>query len=136
MKLLELHSGRLSPGAGLKPSQDGSDLVLTLLLHPAANTSPEEDLGVAQPELVLLQFDNVHHSLAGRLVVLGLGHGRRSQDVVSGFELWVANLVGEASTANGNTRKHTIALVLVHYEAWSVEKKLLTQFSNIFSQLI
>merc|ERR1719341_2300471 len=118
LQLLELHPGSLSTGAGLQPGKDGADLVLTLLLHPAANTSPEEDKGVSQPELFLVQLDNVHHSLGGSLVVLGLGHSCGSDDVVPSLELGIGKLVGESSTADGNTGEHTVALVLVHNQAW------------------
>merc|ERR1719447_1834213 len=50
LQLLELHPGRLATSTSLQPGEDGANLVLTLLLHPAANAGPEEDLGVSQPE--------------------------------------------------------------------------------------
>merc|ERR1712226_1534490 len=75
LELLELHPGGLSTGARLQPGEDGADLVLTLLLHPATNAGPEEDEGVAQPELLLVQLHNVHDGLGGSLVILGLGNG-------------------------------------------------------------
>merc|ERR1719334_57170 len=53
-QFLELHPGCLSTGTSLKPGQDGSNLVFPLLLHPATNTSPEEDLSVSKPELLLV----------------------------------------------------------------------------------
>merc|ERR1719341_1706007 len=118
LQLLELHPGSLSTGAGLQPGKDGADLVLTLLLHPAANAGPEEDQGVAQPELFLVQLDDVHHCLGSSLVVLGLGHSRGSDDVVPSLELGIGKLVGESSTADGDAGKHTVALVLVHNQAW------------------
>merc|ERR1719411_2300119 len=117
LQLLELHPGSLATSTGLQPSKDAADLVLTLLLHPAANAGPEEDEGVAQPELLLIQLDNVHHSLSGGLVVLGLGNGCCSDDVVPRLELRVGKLVGEASAADGNSSEHTVALVLVHHQA-------------------
>merc|ERR1719295_546108 len=100
LQLLELHPGGLATGTGLQPGKDRSNLVLALLLHPATNAGPEEDEGVAQPELLLVQLDDVHHSLSGGLVVLGL-------------ELRIGQLVGEASTADGDSGEHTVALVLV-----------------------
>merc|ERR1719192_1190828 len=72
----------------------------------ATNASPEEDEGVAKPVLLLVQLDDVHHSLGGGLVVLGLSHGRGTDDVVAGLELGIGELVGESSTADGNTGKH------------------------------
>merc|ERR1712076_162451 len=75
LELLELHPGGLSTGARLQPGKDGADLVLALLLHPAANAGPEEDESVAQPELLLVQLHNVHDGLGGSLVILGLGNG-------------------------------------------------------------
>merc|ERR1719278_1074286 len=117
LQLLELHPGGLSTSTRLQPGKDRADLVLTLLRHPAANASPEEDQGVAQPELLLVQLDNVHHGLGSSLVVLGLGHSRGSDDVVPGLELRIGKLVGEASTADSNSGKHTVALVLVHHQA-------------------
>merc|ERR1719430_612408 len=117
LQLLELHPGSLAASAGLQPGEDGTDLVLTLLLHPAANASPEEDQGVTQPVLLLVQLHDVHYSLGGSLVILGLGDSGGPDDVVAGLELGIGELVGEASTADGNTGKHTVALVLVHHEA-------------------
>ena len=152
LQLLELHPGSLATSTGLQPGKDAADLVLTLLLHPAANAGPEkvclkdfcpdglpeEDEGVAQPELLLIQLDDVHHSLSGGLVVLGLGNGCCSDDVVPRLELRVGKLVGEAScrekgnmshiifsgvcwelltAADGNSSEHTVALVLVHHQA-------------------
>merc|ERR1719175_405208 len=117
LQLLELHPGGLATGTGLQPGKDRSNLVLALLLHPATNASPEEDEGVAQPELLLVQLDDVHHSLSGGLVVLGLGNGSGSDDVVPSLELRIGQLVGEASTADGDSGEHTVALVLVHHQA-------------------
>ena len=97
LELLELHPGGLATGTGLKPGKDRANLVLALLLHPAANACPEEDQGVAQPELLLVKLDNVHHSLGGSLVVLGLGNSSGSNDVVPSLELGIGQLVGEAS---------------------------------------
>ena len=82
LQFLELHPGRLASGSSLQPGEDGADLVLSLLLHPATDAGPEEDLGVAEPVLVLVQLDDVHHSLASGLVVLRLGNSRSSDDVV------------------------------------------------------
>ena len=53
---------------------------------------PEEDLGVTQPELLLVQLDDVHHSSSGSLVVLGLGHCSSTQDVVACFKLRIVDL--------------------------------------------
>merc|ERR1719175_266699 len=93
LQLLELHPGGLATGTGLQPGKDRSNLVLALLLHPATNAGPEEDEGVAQPELLLVQLDDVHHSLSGGLVVLGLGNGSGSNDVVPSLELRIGQLV-------------------------------------------
>merc|ERR1719454_1634066 len=112
LQLLELHPGGLSTGTGLQPGKDRANLVLTLLFHPATDSGPEEDQGVAQPELLLVQLDDVHDSLSG-----GLGNGSGSNDVVPSLELGIGQLVGEASTADGDSGKHTVALVLVHHEA-------------------
>merc|ERR1719295_2534794 len=117
LQLLELHPGSLTASTGLQPGKDGADLVLTLLLHPATDAGPEEDKGVTQPELLLVQLDDVHHSLGGGLVILGLGDSGGSNDVVAGLELGIGELVGEASAADGNSGKHTVALVLVHHKA-------------------
>merc|ERR1719245_1428212 len=48
LKLLELHTGGFTSGSSLQPGKDGTDLVLTGLFHPTEDTSPEEDLGVAE----------------------------------------------------------------------------------------
>ena len=69
--------------------------VLADLLHVAENAGPEEDLGVTEPELLLLQLDGIEHSCSGALVVLGLRHGLGSQNVVPRLELRVGNFVGE-----------------------------------------
>merc|ERR1719173_201268 len=114
LQLRELHPGCLATSSGLEPGEHGADLVLTLLLHPATNSSPEEDLGVTETELLLVELDDVHDRLAGSLVILGLGHSLGSQDVVAGLELWVLQFVGESSPADGNTGEHAVALVLVH----------------------
>ena len=97
LELLELHPRSLSTSSCLQPGENRANLVLTLLLHPATDAGPEEDEGVSQPELLLVQLDNVHHSLSGSLVVLGLGNGGGADDVVSGLELRVGQLVGESS---------------------------------------
>ena len=93
----------------MKPGKDGADLELTLLLHPTTDSGPEEnpldfqqpevcyilpeeDLGVTQPELLLVQLDDVHHSSSGSLVVLGLGHCSSTQDVVACFKLRIVDL--------------------------------------------
>ena len=53
---------------------------------------PEEDLGVAKPEFVLVKFDNVHHCLGGGFVVLGLCDCGGSQNVVTLFEVRIKHL--------------------------------------------
>merc|ERR1719192_399123 len=125
LQLLELHPGRLASGTSLEPGKDGANLVLTLLLHPATNAGPEEDQSVAKPVLLLVQLHDVHDSLGGGLVVLGLGHGSSSDDVVPSLELGIGKLVGEASTADGNAGKDTVALVLVHHKAGLHTSRLL-----------
>merc|ERR1719153_780072 len=125
LQLLELHPGRLAASASLQPGKDGTDLVLTLLLHPAANAGPEEDLGVAQPELLLVQLDHLHDSSSSGLVVLGLGHSLGGDDVVARLELRVQHLVGEALPADGDAGEHTVTLVLVHNKAWLNTSRLL-----------
>merc|ERR1719500_1334078 len=117
LELLELHPGGLSTGTRLQPGKDGADLVLALLLHPATNAGPEEDEGVAQPELLLVQLHNVHDGLGGSLVILGLGNGGGADDVVPGLELGVGQLVGETGAADSNSSEDTVALVLVHHQA-------------------
>ena len=47
---------------------------------------------MTQPELLLVQLDDVHHSSSGSLVVLGLGHGSSAQDVVACFKLRIVDL--------------------------------------------
>merc|ERR1719192_1635334 len=64
-----------------------------------------------------LKKTRVCPSLSGSLVVLGLGNGGGADDVVSGLELRVGQLVGESSAADGDTSKDTVALVLVHHQA-------------------
>merc|ERR1712223_1813422 len=125
LQFLELHPGRLASGSSLQPGEDGADLVLSLLLHPATDAGPEEDLGVAEPVLVLVQLDDVHHSLASGLVVLRLGNSRSSDDVVPCLEIRIGQLVGEASTADSDSSKHTVALVLVHDKAGLHASRLL-----------
>merc|ERR1719500_2510315 len=63
LQLLELHPSSLASGAGLQPGKDRSNLVLTLLFHPATNAGPEEHKSVSKTELLLVQLDNVHDSL-------------------------------------------------------------------------
>ena len=135
LQLLELHPGGLSTSASLQPGKDGSDLELTLLLHPATDSGPEEDLGVAKPELLLVQLDDVHHGSGGCLVVLCLRHSCRTQNVVATLELRIVDLyktivikellndnqgddlVRESSTTDGDSSQDTVALVLVHDQA-------------------
>merc|ERR1719153_1755513 len=64
-----------------------------------------------------LKKTRVWPSLNCGLVVLGLGHSRGSDDVVPGLELGIGKLVGEASTADGNSGEHSVACVLVHHQA-------------------
>merc|ERR1719295_590638 len=64
-----------------------------------------------------LKKTRVWPSLSGGLVVLGLGNGSGSDDVVPILELRIGQLVGEASTADGDSGEHTVALVLVHHQA-------------------
>merc|ERR1712073_87014 len=117
LQLLELHTAGLASGSGLQPGEDGSNLVLTLLLHPTEDTGSEEDLGVTKTELLLVQLDGIHDGSSSSLVVLGLGHSLGSHNVVASLELRVQHFVGEASSADGDTGQHTVALVLVHDEA-------------------
>ena len=70
--------------------------VLANLLHVAEDAGPEEDLGVAQPELLLLQLDGIEYCTGSALVILRLRYGLRCQNVVPRLELGVGNFVGEA----------------------------------------
>merc|ERR1719412_306673 len=117
LQLLELHTAGLASGSGLQPGEDRSNLVLTGLLHPTEDTSSEEDLGVTKTELLLVKLDGIHDGSSSSLVVLGLGHSLGSHNVVASLELGVQHFVGEASSADGNTGQHTVALVLVHDQA-------------------
>merc|ERR1712242_70051 len=117
LQLLELHTAGLASGSGLQPGEHGSNLVLTGLLHPTEDTGSEEDLGVTKTELLLVKLDGVHDSASSSLVVLGLSHSLGSHNVVASLELRVQHFVGEASSADGDTGQHTVALVLVHDEA-------------------
>merc|ERR1719412_3519806 len=117
LQLLELHTAGLASGSGLQPGEDGSNLVLTGLLHPSEDTGSEEDLGVTKTELLLVKLDSIHDGSSSSLVVLGLGHSLGSHNVVASLELRVQHFVGEASSADGDTGQHTVALVLVHDEA-------------------
>merc|ERR1719278_2147230 len=117
LQLLELHTAGLASGSGLQPGEDGSNLVLTGLLHPTEDTGSEEDLGVTKTELLLVKLDGIHDGSSSSLVVLGLGHSLGSHNVVASLELRVQHFVGEASSADGDTGQHTVALVLVHDEA-------------------
>ena len=56
---------------------------------------------MAKPELLLVQLDNVHDSSGSSLVILGLGNGRGSDNVVPGLELRIGKLVGESSCREG-----------------------------------
>merc|ERR1712045_101597 len=117
LQLLELHTAGLASGSRLQPGEDRSNLVLTGLLHPTEDSGSEEDFGVSKTEFLLVQFDDIHHGPGSSLVVLGLGHSLGGDDVVASLELGVGQFVGEASSADGNTGQHTVALVLVHDEA-------------------
>merc|ERR1719412_3551849 len=117
LQLLELHTAGLASGSGLQPGEDRSNLVLTGLLHPTEDTSSEEDLGVTKTELLLVKLDSIHDGSSSSLVVLGLGHSLGGDDVVASLELGVQHFVGEASSADGDTGQHAVALVLVHDEA-------------------
>merc|ERR1719412_461985 len=117
LQLLELHTAGLASGSGLQPGEDRSNLVLTGLLHPTEDTGSEEDLGVTKTELLLVKLDCIHDGSSSSLVVLGLGHSLGSHNVVASLELRVQHFVGEASSADGDTGQHTVALVLVHDEA-------------------
>merc|ERR1711963_1052256 len=114
LQLLELHPGGLASGSGLQPGEDSTNPVLTDLLHLTELSSAEEDLGVSQPELLLVHLDDVHHGAGGGLVVLGLGHSSGGEDVVASLEFGVQHLVGETLPADGDTGQHTVTLVLVH----------------------
>ena len=78
----------LGKQVGAKPSENTSDLVFALLLHP------DEDLCVAQPVLVLVQLDNVHDGLTSGLIVFGLGNSGSSDDVIPSLEVGVCQFVG------------------------------------------
>merc|ERR550539_2045766 len=103
-------------GSGLQVGEDGSNLVLTNLLDVTENTGTEEDLGVAATVLLGLELGDVEASLGSGLVVLSLGHSLGGENVVSGLELGVGHLVGEAHAADGDTGQDTVALVLVHHQ--------------------
>ena len=114
LELLELHPGGLATSARLKPGEDGTNSILTDLLHLSKFSGPEEDLGVAETVKLLVHLDKVHDSSGGGLVILGLGHSAGGQDVVAGLELGIEGLVGESLPADGDTSEHTVTLVLVH----------------------
>ena len=116
LQFLELHPGRLASGSSLQPGEDGADLVLSLLLHPATDAGPEEDLGVAKPVLVLVQLDKLKHCPSGTLVILCFCHLLRSQDVVSRLEFLIDHLVWESSATYSDPGKDTVALVLMHHQ--------------------
>merc|ERR1719189_1242632 len=117
LQLLESNTAGLASGSRLQPGKDGSNLVLTDLLHVTEDTGSEEDLGVTKTELLLVKLDGVHDgSSSSSLVILGLGHHLGGKDVVSSLELRVQHFVGETLAADGDTGQHTIALVLVHDE--------------------
>merc|ERR1712079_903749 len=116
LQLLESHSAGLAPGSGLQPGEDGPNLVLTELLHLTGNTGPEEDLGVAKTELLLVHLHSVHDHLSSSLVIFGLSHKLCSNDVVASLELGIEGLVWESLPTDGDTGQHTVALVLVHHK--------------------
>merc|ERR1719347_1609977 len=87
------------------------------LLHLTELSSTEEDLGVSQPEHLLVHLDDVHNGSRGALVVLSLGHSLGGENVVPSLELRVQHFVGESLPADGDTGQHTVTLVLVHHQA-------------------
>merc|ERR1719297_450378 len=116
LELLELHPGGLASGSGLEPGENGSNLVLTELLHLSGNSSPEEDFGVTKTVLLLVHTDDVHDSQGGGLVVLGLGHKAGGNDVVASLELGIEGLIRESHPADSDTSEHTVTFVLVHHK--------------------
>merc|ERR1712155_352012 len=116
LQLLESHTAGLASGSGLKPGEDGSNLVLTELLHLTGNTSSEEDLGVSKTELLLVHLHYIHDCSSSSLVVLSLGHSLGSNDIVARLELGIQHLIRESLPTDGDTGQHTVALVLVHDE--------------------
>ena len=65
---------------------------------------------------LMIPMINLHDGFSSSPVVLCLGDSRVSDDVVPSLELGIGKLVGEASTADSNTSKHTVARVLVHHQ--------------------
>merc|ERR1719410_1762185 len=116
LELLELHPGGLASGSGLEPGENGSNLVLTELLHLSGNSSPEEDFGVTKTVLLLVHSDDVHDSQGGGLLVLGLGHKAGGNDVVASLELGIEGLIRESHPADSDTSEHTVTLVLMHHK--------------------
>merc|ERR1719192_2291888 len=90
LQLLESNTAGLATSSRLQPGEDGSNLVLTDLLHVTEDTGSEEDLGVTKTELLLVKLDSaIKNSAGSSLVVLGLGHHLGGKDVVSALELRV-----------------------------------------------
>ena len=80
---------------------------------------------MSKPVLLRLSLDGIQDTFGSGLVILGLGDSGGSDDVVAGLELGIGELVGEACTADGNSGKHTVALVLVHHKAGLHTSRLL-----------
>ena len=91
-----------------QPGEHGADLVLALLLYPTTDAGPGEGQGVAQPVLLLVQFDHSHGAPGSGLVVLGLGHSGGTDGVEPALELWVGLPIREAGPEDGDAGQHTV----------------------------
>merc|ERR1712223_329494 len=121
-KLLVLHfledqPRGLSSGLSLKPRQNFTNPVFTNFFHETQNTSSEEYLGVTKTPLLRVKSNSLEDTSSSILVLLSLSNSSSSQDIVTGLELRIQNLVREALPTNGNTSQHTITLVLMHNQA-------------------
>merc|ERR1719195_1760269 len=114
LQLLEYKTRGFTSGLSLKPRQDHTNTIFTDFFHVTQDTSTEEDFGMTKTELLRIQLDSFHNSASSILVFLCLGNSSGSQDIVAGLEFRIKNLVGESSSANGNTSQYTITLVLMH----------------------
>ena len=101
---------KLTFSNSLDPLDDLPDAVIPHLLQDANGAGPEEDLGVAQPPLVVHLLAGLEDNLCCLLVVffacmnlLGL------DDDKSVLEVGVEGPVGEATPADADTLKDAVA---------------------------
>ena len=110
----KLPASQEATAVGLEFDDEVGDSEIALLLEVSEDSSPEEDLALADPEQVSVQLQGHDHLLAGLLAIHeSLGNHVGSQELVALPELLERDPIGEALAADSDAFQDTIAPQLI-----------------------